>query len=262
MRRIFLVVGLCLVAGGAALAQQPEPLTYMAEYRVKPGQQSAYLDWVKKHHQPLFDRLLSEGTVQGWGVEATEIHRDGGTTHMFWYVTADYAGLGKVRDRLRALTLTDGERGAFWEAVDPAGHHDHLNRSIIFKLGEQAPTASSYTSYSVVKVQPGKGNEWRELFEKYNKPVLDQLVADGTLMEYGVDVETYHTEDPAYRLVWLVLPDLAAHDMLNAAFEADRAARGERERATINLQFENVTVPDAHRDYLYRTVLMGGASSQ
>ena len=125
-------------------------------------------------------------------------------------------------------------------------------------MPEAPPAAWPYRTYSGVKVKPGKGSEWLKLFEKYNKPVLDKLVADGAIYGYGVDVEDFHTEDPGWRWVWVVTTNLAAFDKIDASFDAANEKRSEAERAAIAEQFSRVTEASAHRDYLFRTVVMGG----
>ena len=47
-----------------------------------------------------------------------------------------------------------------------------------------------YTRYNSVKVLPGKANAYRQVWEKYNKPVLKKAVAEGGQLAGVVQGET------------------------------------------------------------------------
>jgi len=260
MQRITLSLAVILLAALSVAAQQPEPIAYLAEFKVKPGKEADFIELTKKYDKPLMDRLMAEGTVLAWGLDTAVLHREGGAQFMFWWVNADYAGMDTVfagfEEMEKQIPAEDQQR--FQDIVDLDKHHDHIVRSILLNIREEPPATLPYTSYSSVKVEPGKGNEWRKLWEKYNKPIFDELVADGSILGYGVDVEEFHTEDPAWRMIWVVTTDLASFDKIDAAFAADREARSEEEREAIGHLFRKVTVAGVHRDYLYRSVLVGG----
>ena len=86
------------------------------------------------------------------------------------------------------------------------------------------------------------------LYDKYTKPVLEQLYADGAVTAYGVDAEVVHTGDPGLRFFWQVLPDADALDKVEAAYAAARAKRSPEERRSIGMAFAELTDPTAHRD--------------
>ena len=257
MRRIAFAVSLLLLAAVSVAAQQAvEPVTYYAEYRVNPGQESAFVDFLKKYDKPVFDKLQADGVVVAWGLDARFIHREGATTHMLWWVTKDYDGMDKTFAALRDIKPEPADVEKFRPATDASKHKDHLTRTILEKVAEGEPSAPPYTSWSFTKVDAGKGGEWRKLWEKYNKPVFDKLVADGVIFGYGIDVEDFHSEDPGWRGVWVVTTSMAAFDKIDAAFAADRRARSEEEREAIGRQFRDITAPSEHRDSLWRAVPM------
>lgn len=254
MRKGLLVVAVGLLVALSVAAQEMRPVEYLAEFQVKPGKEAEFIELVKKYNKPLFDRLAAEGAVLAWGLDTKVVHQEGGTTHMLWWVTADFSGMDKVFAGFEALEVPGEDEEKFRQTVDLAKHHDHLVRSIIVNVSEGEPAAPLYTVYSFVKVKTGKESEWRKLFEKYPKPVLDQLVEDGTLYGYGVDAEWIHTEDPGWRAIWVLATKLAAFDKLDAAFRAAGEARSEVERDAIDWRFRKITERSAHRDGLWRSI--------
>ena len=109
-------------------------------------------------------------------------------------------------------------------------------------------TDKGYGTFSVQKMQPGKAQDYMALYDKYTKPVLEQLYKDGALTAYGVDAELVHTGDPAFRFFWQMLPDADALDKVQAAFDAARAKRTPEERRAIGQAFAELTDAAAHRD--------------
>ena len=95
---------------------------------------------------------------------------------------------------------------------------------------------------------PGKAQDYMALYDKYTKPVLEQLYKDGALTAYGVDAELAHTGDPAFRFFWQMLPDADALDKVQAAWAAARAKRTPEERRAIGQAFAELTDGSAHRD--------------
>ena len=109
------------------------------------------------------------------------------------------------------------------------------------------------TRYNFTKVKPGKGADYRRTWEKYNKPVLDKLLADGVVLAYGLATEEIKTDGDFTHFVWIAFPNMAAAEKLGPAFNADRARRSEEERAAIAELFTSVTEPDMARSIVTRS---------
>jgi hypothetical protein len=227
-----------LVAMGAA-AQDAGPYSYLAEYQVQPGKSEEFVESIKKYTKPMFDGLVEEGAMLAWGLDARIIHEEDTATHMLWWVTRDLAGMERFR-----------------QAVDLNKHHDHLTRNIYLKGADGEPSGPTYTYWWFVRVKPGHSSDWRKLFDKYNKPVLDQMVEDGTVYGYGIDVEWVHTSDPGWRAIWVVTDSMGAWDKIGAAFRAAGEDRSEEERRAIGQMFRKATKGGDHRDSLWRSIPM------
>ena len=101
-----------------------------------------------------------------------------------------------------------------------------------------------------------KGQEWRELFDKYNKPVYDELLANGTISAYWVEVEQVHTDNPNWRYVGYVAPTDALNKV-GAAFQAAGQKRGPDANQAVGRGFADVSVAGAHRDHFARVISYG-----
>ena len=125
------------------------------------------------------------------------------------------------------------------------------------RLAAPGPTPAAgvlpYTRYNFVKVKPGKGPQYRRTWEKYNKPVFDKLVADRTVLAFGLAAEDVKTDGDWTHFVWIATADMAGGDKVGAAFAADRARRSEKERNEITEEFLEATEPDKARSMITRS---------
>jgi hypothetical protein len=240
----------------AAAAQDSGPYSYLAEYRVQPGKSDEFVELIKKYSKPMFDGLAEEGAVLAWGLDARIIHEEDTATHMLWWVTPDLGSFDKVFAAFNAMDVPDEDQERFRQTMDLNKHHDHLTRSIAMNLNDGEPSGPTYTYWWFVNVKRGHGSDWRKLFDKYSKPVLDKMVEEGTVYGYGIDVEWVHTSDPGWRAIWIVTTSMGAWDKIGAAFRAAGQERSEEERSAIDQMFRKVTEGGAHRDSLWREIPM------
>ena len=275
--RIFLCALLMLASCFTVAAQQEQqPLTFWYEYHVNPGKEDEFLNLVKTVGGPVRDKLMADGVVMAWGVEAPVIRVPENATHMIWYMVADYAGVQKVENAMDAqiAKLTEeaakgssaGKKGGaavsgpmaqFVGITDFAKTHDYLTRSIVSGFTNERPAAGTLpvSRYSFVKVKPGKGAEYRKAWEKYNKPALDKMIADGTILAYALVVEEVRTDGDFTHYTWIATKDLASQDQARAAFYADRDKRSPEEQEAITKLFTELTDPDASRNELNRSLI-------
>jgi hypothetical protein len=242
-------VSLPLLIPFAALAQQQEApvYTYVAEWtveRARWGDFSAFLD---KNTKPVLNRLVSDGTILEWGSTENTIHTDERSTHSVWWAAPAFSGTQRVLDELAKVPGGTGAQPGITK------HRDYLLRSIIFRSRHSGETTGYLlTSYNVVK--PGKGREWRELWEKNTKPALENLLEQRTILGYGLDVEHVHTGNPGGRYAWIVAPNAEAVDKVNAAFDAIQQKLTPEARREMGAAYLEVSAPEAHRDGLERIV--------
>jgi hypothetical protein len=260
----------------SSVAQQakPQPLIFWYVYTIQPGKEDEFLDLVKTVGQPVRDKLMADGVVLAWGVEASMLRVPGNGTHWIWYAVNDWSGIEKVDAAMRAqiakLSPTDsmgaaGKKGGkpaasvndrLREIADMSKTHDYVTRDLV---SNESPTTPAgvlpFTRFAFVKVKPGKGGEYRRAWEKYNKPVFDKLVADGVILGYGLDVEEVRTSGEFTHFTWADIKDLTAMDKLRAAFIADRERRTQEEQDAISNLFSSLVDADASRGGLARSLI-------
>jgi hypothetical protein len=253
----------------SAYAQQAmQPLTFWAEYAVKPGKEEDFLNLVKTVGQPVRDKLMADGVILAWGVEVPVLRGHDAANHTIWYVVADWSGIEKAQNALAAqiaklneeakaaqgfakkgqkAPMSITERTA--EVLDLEKTRDYVTRDLVFVAGTPptSPGLLPYDRYNYAKVKPGKGGAYREAWDKYNKPILDKLLADGTVLAYGLFVEAVKTTGDFTHCTWYAVKSLDAFDKISSAFAADRDHRSKEERDAISAAFQSTTDPDASR---------------
>jgi hypothetical protein len=268
-KRMLLCFMLVLVSCAGATAQQAQmqPLTFWYDYTVNQGKEDQFLDLVKTVGAPVRDKLMADGVVRAWGVMAPLLRQPGGTTHAIWYAVDDYAGVEKVDGAIRAqiaklteeasksgvtkkgATGTMAPMARMAEAADMSKTRDFLTRDIVFGVSPSVSAAGllPYTRFNFVKVKPGRAVEYRKAWEKYNKPILDKLMADGVVLVYGLAVEDIRTAGEFTHFTWYDMKDLASMDKIRAAFLSDREHRSQEEQDAITSLFNSLTDGDASR---------------
>ena len=278
MRKLMLVpltiFMLCLTAAGQQAQPKPQPLTFYYDYTVVPGKEAEFMELVKTVGAPVRDKLMAEGVVLAWGVDTPVLRYPGGTTHLIWFTVMDWAGVDKVlsgmeaqlaklaaedavaadqaRARKQKPPITTAERTR--EVFDMSKTRDWLTRDLVATYTPTPPAAGllPITRYNFVKVHPGKGAEYRAVWEKYNKPVFDKLITDGVVLAYGFAQEEVKTDGDFTNFIWIAMPNMAAVDKVGLAFTADRARRSEDERKALNDAFSGLLDTDKSRSMVTR----------
>jgi hypothetical protein len=276
VRLVFCALTMFLCSACSFAQQAPvQPLTFWYDYTVNPGKEEQFLDLVKTIGAPVRDKLMAEGVVNAWGVEVPLLRVPGNSTHTIWYAVVDYAGVEKVEGAMRAqiAKLTEeaskagitkkgvssgaGPLAKLSDAVDVSKTRDYLTRDIVFGFSPAVGASGllPYTRFNFVKVHPGKGAEYRKAWEKYNKPVLDKLMADGVILVYGLSVEDVRTSGDFTHFTWYLVKDLASMDKIRAAFNGDREHRSQEEQDAIVSLFASLTDLDASRSEVDRSII-------
>jgi hypothetical protein len=275
-KRLFFCLLAMLLSCISSAAQQakPQPLIFWYVYTIQPGKEDEFLDIVKTVGQPVRDKLMADGVVQAWGVQASMLRVPGNGTHWIWYEVNDWSGVEKVDAAMRAqiakMSSPDSMAAAGKKGQKPAAApmdrlgqiadlsktHDYVTRELVSDESSTTPAGVlPYTRYVFVKVKPGKGGDYRKAWEKYNKPVYDKLVADGVILGYGFDVEEVRTSGEFTHFTWVDTKDLATMDKLRAAFMADRERRTQEEQDAISNLFGSLVDADASRGEIARSLI-------
>ena len=239
-------VSLAVPAFAQAPAAAPSSYTFVAQWQIPRANWGQFTGDFEKNTRPVLEKLAADGTLTSWGAFETIVHTADGATHGVWWSAGSYAAMEKARGQLLAASSASG-------SLASATAHSDLYLSTI--VGATKPSSGTgYLSVSIQLMKPGKGREFRELWEKNSKPVFDELLAKGTLVAYVLHGQDVHSDNPGLRWSVTLVPTAEADDQLGAAFDAASAKLTPQERQTRELVMDNIIERSAHRD-LYAKVI-------
>jgi hypothetical protein len=245
--------GLCALAmsavwAGSARAQmsevkeKPPIYTYVAQWDI-PRAQWAEMEKASGPTQKIMDKAIAEGTIVGYGNDATLIHQPDGPTHDSWWSATSLAGVLNVLDQLEKSG--DNTSPVFSNAT---AHGDSIYVSRFYNW-HPGSWKGGYTYTASYRLKPNAPDGAVETLTKnLIAPLLERLVADGTLHEYEVDTQEVHTEAPGTFLIVYLAAGADGLDKVNAAL-----GEAMKSNPLGGPAFESMVDITAHRDELVRT---------
>lgn len=113
------------------------------------------------------------------------------------------------------------------------------------------------TWFRMVKTKPGAGPNFEKTFEKYEQPLLDRLVADGTALSWGLGFELVGPGGFDY-LVWVNALGWAGIGEVQAVFDARRENMSEGELGKMTEDWMAVIEPGEEPSQVLRHVVVDG----
>jgi hypothetical protein len=130
--------------------------------------------------------------------------------------------------------------------VEPGSHADVLARVLHAKEGGTGP--ERFIDLGYIKANPGKFGDMRKAYMEYVAPVNDKLLADGTILGYGLATPAIHRGENWTFMSWTSIGSLAALDKVEAAFDAADDAMSEADRKARQQRYEEGSDWSGHRD--------------
>ena len=118
-------------------------------------------------------------------------------------------------------------------------------------------TAEPITWLIDVTVKPGKSKELEAASLKYDKPVLDTLVANGSISSYGLACQMVGPPSQSC-MFWVTAADWTGMGKVEKAFADSRKAMKEDELEAMMESFLGATVPDKETSSVVRHVVFNG----
>jgi hypothetical protein len=212
------VCALALLAAFAASAlaqdepkEKPPMYSYVGFWTI-PRAQWGEMAKADESDKPTLDKALADGTLIGYGHDMNLVHSADGPTHDDWWSSMSMAGLMNVLDRfyksptIASPVLTSATK--HWDNIMVSRYYNWhagaykgaYTRAAQYKLKADAPSDAVETLSRNVFV-----------------PMLEKMLADGSILEYEVDTEAIHTDDPASFWVIFVATNADGLDKFNAA---------------------------------------------
>ena len=239
-----------LLATMSLSAQQYKNLTSLATFKVAPGKEAAFVE-KGKAFVPVLDKLMDAGVVLGYGIDVDMLHAPGVNNVVFWVDVPDFTGLAKADAAIDGFMKSNpGLMADLFSMSDMSTHADLVLRAWEEAHRAAPAGATPVEDIDMVQVKPERMQEYLALFRKYDKPVLDKLVADGVIYGYAIFTEAVHTVKPGF--VWQVttMPDLGAKDKVRTAFVESYKKLPDGEREMLDKVAIDMTEQGSHRDDL------------
>jgi hypothetical protein len=242
------------VLGAAVMASLPIQ-AQTTEAKEKPALYSYVADWQMPRAKwtefekpsPASDKILSQalanGTLVAYGTDKIEVHSAEGPTHDSFWSGMTMAGLLDVLDAFGKgppdVTLQSATK--HWDGI-------YVSHFYNWKSGTYK---DAYTHTSYYKLKETAADDALEMVSKnFIVPLMEKLLADGSIIEYEIDEEAIHTESPAGFWLDYITPNSAGLDKVNAAL--GQALKG---NTFAGPAFGSMTEGADHRDYLSRSTV-------
>ena len=238
------VVALCalpLYAQTTPVKEKAPMYTYVATWQIP---RAHWADVAKSNDadKPILDKALADGTLVGYGNDSSVVHQADAATHDNWWASMSMAGLMKILEQFMAAGASTND------ATSSATKHEDqifMSRYYNWKSGAYK---NGYTEIAMYKLKRGASNDSLDMLSKnLVAPLLEKLLADGTLIEYEIDQLAVHTEAPGTFWIGYTAAKPEGLDKVNAAIvEVLKAS------PLSGPAFDSVTDDSSHRDLLIR----------
>ncbi|MGB7434283.1 MAG: hypothetical protein WBR26_05075 [Candidatus Acidiferrum sp.] len=241
-----LFLGLSSLAGSGQTPEVKEktPMySYVSDW-VIPRAQWAEMDKANEADRDALNKAMSDGTLVGWGYDTNLVHTVDGPTHDEWWSATSLAGVLKVLD----VFYKNG--GATAPVLSTSTKHwDNIYVSRYYNW-HPGSWKDAYTSESVYTLKPDAPHDAvDQLSKNLVVPLLEKLLADGTLLEYEIDTLAVHTEAPGTFYIVYIVKNAEDLDKVDSAIRADIHSN-----PLGGVAFTSMEKVGAHRDFLAHTV--------
>ena len=242
-----LVLTLLAFSAPASLSQveQAQPIyTYVSQFQVPRANWAQYTQETEKTVNPIFERLLADGTLVSWGNFENIVHTADGMTHGAWWSSTSLAGITRVLDELRKVGPRPGQIAA-------TKHEDLLMRTVYSHAGSVS-RGSGYLRVNCTLTQPGKADDFVATIKKYLGPTFEDQFKKGNATYYGMDAPYVFTLPGSLRCTVAAFPSAEAMNTWATAITAALDKMSSEDRKGFQDGLASTTVPNSRRDMLAR----------
>lgn len=244
LRIVAALFALCAVPSGAQnseVKQKPPMYSYISNWQI-PRAHWAEMEKDAAANKAILDKALADGTIIGYGNDETLVHQRDGLTHDNWWSATSMAGLIKVLDQFYASTNRASD-----VLVSSTKHWDLVFVSRYYNW-HPGPYKAAYVHVGEYKLKSDAPDDAVETLSKnLVVPLLDKMVADGTILEYEIDTQAIHSEAPGTFWIVYISPQPEGLDKVQGAI-LDRS----KTQPLLASAFNSMTELSGHRDELMR----------
>lgn len=222
-----------------AAAQDQTNFTYVSQWTV-PRAEWANFEKQEMQDDATMQKLVANGTIIDFGDARTSVHTEDGYSYANWFTATSRDNILKALEELSGSASTT-------PALISASKHSDLFLHTIAHGGKSSSGTTGYLRVGFYQAKPGADDALEAHLKSALKPLLDQDVANGTLVMYNIDKQDIHTSEPGSYNLALMFPDGAAIDKFYANLDAM-----EKQNPGVVEVFDSLTVEKEHRDVLDR----------
>jgi len=202
------------VPAGAQMSEvkeKPRMYSYVSLWNI-PRAQWAEMGKADASDQKILEKAMANGTIVGYGNDVNLVHQPDGFTHDDWWSAMSMAGLLNVLDQFyKSGTPTSPVLASATKHADAI----YVSRFYNWRSGSLKEGYTHGASYKLKADAPDDAVE--TLSKNLIVPMMEKLLADGTINEYEVDTEAIHTEAPGTFWIFYITPNAEGLDKVNAA---------------------------------------------
>jgi hypothetical protein len=238
------VFALSAVPSGAQatdVKEKPPMYSYVSNWQF-PRERWGDVGKINAADNTIFQAALADGTLVGYGNDANMVHTPDGESHDTWWSSTSLAGLLKVLDKLRALDNADSPI-----SLSPTKHWDLVLVSHYYNW-KPGPYTGAYINVMMYQLKADAPDDAVSTLSKnVVVPLMEKLLADGTILEYEVDTEAIHTDAPGLVAIVYDTPQPEGVDTVRAAIRDSQ-----KNNPLIGPSFDSWIDYSQHRDELLK----------
>lgn len=219
--------------------------TYVSQFQIPRATWSQFAEDTEKTVNPIFERLLADGTINGWSNFEYIVHTPDGMTHGTAWSSTSLAGITRVLDELRKAGPRPGQIAA-------TKHEDLLLRSVYSHTTTVSGGGTGYVRVNCSLTQPGKADDFVAAIKKYLGPTFEDQFKKGVATYYGMDEQYIQTGPGSLRCTVVTFPNAEAMNKWADAIAATLDKMSPEDRKGFQDGIASSTVPDSRRDILAR----------
>ena len=222
--------------------EKPRMYTFVSNWNM-PRPQWADMEKATAVTQGELQKAFADGTLVGYGSDTNLVHvADGGTNDSWWSAMS----LGALIKALEQVRKTSNATSPALSAATKHWDDIFVSRYYNWHAGSWKDVYTYVSSYKLKADAPDDAVD--QLSKNLIVPLMEKLLADGTIHEYEIDTQAVHTDAPGTFMIVYIAANAEALDKVNAAIRESFKANPMGGPA-----FASMVDFTAHRDELART---------
>lgn len=222
--------------------EKPRMYSYVSFWNI-PRAQWGEMQKADAADQAIVEKALANGTIVGYGTDLNLLHEQDGATHDQWWSAMSMAGVLNVLEQYyksgNPTSPVLASATKHWDSI-------YVSRYYNWHSGSWKDV---YTSGSCFKLKPDAPDNAIDLVSKnFFVPLLEKMMAEGSVHEYEIDTQAYHTDPVGTFCVFEIAANAEALDKVSAALRDTL-----KSNPMFAPAFDSMVDWSTHRDELVRT---------